>query len=169
MESKVIAIANYFINKGIEEDKLVSNLRLQKLMYFAWGEYWVWHKEHLFEEEFYSWKYDMYIPELYQKLKDINGDNFYLNNIRENFLLKNTIENCDYVLNEKEINGINKSYNKHKNMGEWDVPNLRAYVNSNRQDINKEILSKDTIKKRFDTIDFIYTNYGNVFAKLAKM
>lgn len=168
METKVVAIANYFINKGIEEDKLVSNLRLQKLMYFAWGEYWVWHKEHLFEEEFYSWKYDMYIPELYQKLKDINGDNFYLNNIRDNFLLKNTIEGCDYVLSDKDIDSISRSYNKHKGLGEWDIPNLNSSTYDSIN-YNEEILSKDRIKKRFETIDYIYTNFGHVFAKLAKM
>ena len=169
METKVVAIANYFINKGIEEDKPVSNLRLQKLMYFAWGEYWVWNKEHLFEEEFYSWKYDTYIPELHQKLKEINGDNFYLNNIRENFLLNKTIEGCDYVLNEKDINSIDKSYHKHKNMGYWDNPSLSSYVNNIRHTINKGILSKERIKQRFDTMDYIYTNFGHVFKELAKM
>ncbi len=43
----------------------ISNLKLQKLLYFAWIEYYQETGTHLFEEPFQAWKYGPVVPSVY--------------------------------------------------------------------------------------------------------
>ncbi|MBW4888269.1 DUF4065 domain-containing protein [Mucilaginibacter sp. HMF5004] len=58
-------IADYFISLSNATENLISNLKLQKLVYYAQA----WHiavvKEPLFEEDFQAWVHGPVIPSLY--------------------------------------------------------------------------------------------------------
>jgi uncharacterized phage-associated protein len=70
-----IKIADFFIKKAIDnkfKGEYMSNLKLQKLMYYAYVWLFVFQREHLFEEKLEAWHYGPVVPSLYHNFK--NGD-----------------------------------------------------------------------------------------------
>ncbi|MBF0457317.1 MAG: SocA family protein [Nitrospirae bacterium] len=63
-------IADYFLSKAADDEELLSNLKLQKLMYYAQGLYLVTNKQPLFNEDIEAWTYGPVVPSLYNKYKD---------------------------------------------------------------------------------------------------
>lgn len=63
------AIANFFIGKGMQDDKPVDQMKVQKLVYFAHG----WHLaiagKPLLNEAIEAWRFGPVIPSLYHSLK----------------------------------------------------------------------------------------------------
>ena len=66
-------IANYFLCKAqeaTEEDQeLISNLKLQKLVYYAQGLYMAVYGKPLFSDRIEAWTYGPVVPELYHHYK----------------------------------------------------------------------------------------------------
>ncbi len=63
-------VANYFIFKAQEEgQELLSNLKLQKLVYYAQGIYLAEYGIPLFDDKIIAWQYGPVVPELYRKYK----------------------------------------------------------------------------------------------------
>ncbi|MGB3692450.1 MAG: type II toxin-antitoxin system antitoxin SocA domain-containing protein [Spirulinaceae cyanobacterium] len=62
-------IANYFIWLANETGSFISNLKLQKLVYYAQAWHLALHEKPLFEEDFQAWVHGPVIPVLYQKYK----------------------------------------------------------------------------------------------------
>jgi len=64
-------IANYFLFKAQEEEQeLLSNLKLQKLVYYAQGLHLAIFGDPLFKEKIKAWQYGPVIPELYHLYKE---------------------------------------------------------------------------------------------------
>jgi uncharacterized phage-associated protein len=62
-------IANYFIFKASNDEDLISNLKLQKLVYYAQGLSLALSGNPLFSEEIEAWTYGPVIPNLYHYYK----------------------------------------------------------------------------------------------------
>ncbi len=62
-------IADYFIWLANNTGSFISNLKLQKLVYYAQAWYLAIHDQPLFNEEFEAWIHGPVIPVLYQKYK----------------------------------------------------------------------------------------------------
>lgn len=62
-------IALDFVKKGIAESKFVTQMKLQKLVYFAHGYHLAKYKEPLILEQFKAWQFGPVIPEIYQEYK----------------------------------------------------------------------------------------------------
>jgi len=62
-------IAYAFVKKGIEEGNPVTQMKLQKMVYFAHGYHLVKYGKPLLEEEFEAWKFGPVIPSIYQAYK----------------------------------------------------------------------------------------------------
>lgn len=62
-------IADYFISLAHETGSLITNLKLQKLVYYAQAWYLALYGIPLFEEDFQAWIHGPVIPELYDKYK----------------------------------------------------------------------------------------------------
>jgi uncharacterized phage-associated protein len=62
-------IAYAFVKKGINEGKFVTQMKLQKLVYFAQGYHLVKYGKPLINERFEAWKYGPVVPEIYQDFK----------------------------------------------------------------------------------------------------
>lgn len=58
-------IANYFLFKAQSDDELISNLKLQKLIYYAQGLLLAFNGRPLFNEKIKAWQYGPVVPELY--------------------------------------------------------------------------------------------------------
>ena len=63
-------IAEYFIKLANSTGSYISNLKLQKLVYYAQAWYLALHDEPLFSEDFEAWVHGPVIPELYQKYQE---------------------------------------------------------------------------------------------------
>lgn len=64
-------VANYFLAQIDEEDgDLISNLKLQKLMYYAQGLHLAVHNKPLFPEKVMAWQHGPVVSELYRAFKD---------------------------------------------------------------------------------------------------
>lgn len=67
---KAIDIANYFLAKAQQENQeLLSNLKLQKLVYYAQGLHLAIYNKPLFNETIEAWQYGPVIPDLYHRYK----------------------------------------------------------------------------------------------------
>ncbi len=56
-----------------EVDDYLSNLKLQKLLYYAQGLHLAMYQKALFEEEILAWQYGPVVPEVYREYKDHQG------------------------------------------------------------------------------------------------
>lgn len=65
--SKVIA--NFFIQKGLDDGVSVSNLKVQKMVYIAHGYHLGFFNKPLFYEQVKAWTFGPVIPELYEELR----------------------------------------------------------------------------------------------------
>jgi uncharacterized phage-associated protein len=62
-------IAFAFVKKGIDEGLFVTQMKLQKLVYFAQGAHLAKYNKPLINETFQAWMYGPVIPEIYQDFK----------------------------------------------------------------------------------------------------
>ena len=60
-------IANYVINYCYDNGIFITNLHLQKLLYFIQGEYCRKNHNRLIADDFYAWKLGPVVPEVYSK------------------------------------------------------------------------------------------------------
>ncbi|BAY33672.1 putative prophage protein [Nostoc carneum NIES-2107] len=63
-------VADYFIWLANETGAFISNLKLQKLVYYAQAWHLALHETPLFPEDFQAWVHGPVIPSLYQKYKN---------------------------------------------------------------------------------------------------
>ena len=73
--TKAADVADFFIElaQGDENDT-ITNLRINKLLYFAQAWYMARFDKPLFEEDFEAWDWGLVIPSIYKKYKE-NGKN----------------------------------------------------------------------------------------------
>ena len=62
-----LKIAQYAINWHLNNDKPITNLRLQKILYFLQGDYCAISGGRLISDEFYAWQLGPVIPSVYDK------------------------------------------------------------------------------------------------------
>ncbi|PEC62931.1 Panacea domain-containing protein [Bacillus toyonensis] len=99
--AKVIDVAKYLINQsrpGTQEN--ITNLKLQKLLYYAQGFYLAIKEKALFEEDIEAWVHGPVVPEVYSEFKeytynDING----------------TYDEKEIVLTKEEIDLLDNMWN----------------------------------------------------------
>jgi uncharacterized phage-associated protein len=63
-------IATYIIHEFQIREDLITNLKLQKLLYYVQGWYLGLNKKPLFEEDFEAWVHGPVVPEIYQTYKE---------------------------------------------------------------------------------------------------
>lgn len=66
-------IANYIINKCYEEKNPISNLQLQKILYYAWVTYYKKTKKTLFVDNICAWPLGPVVPEVYYEYNVYGG------------------------------------------------------------------------------------------------
>lgn len=66
MEYRAVDIARRMVQLSIEKKLWITNLQLQKILYFTWADYYREHGERLFEDEpFEAWKYGPVVNDVY--------------------------------------------------------------------------------------------------------
>jgi len=140
-----LRIANEFIEKSLKDKKPITQLKLQKLCYFANGEHWKSFDEQLIEDYVEAWKYGPVYRGLrdfmpYQASKEftrkisneevkiiIQNENRVYKEMDEeiedgviNILIEELNENLDY----KAIKTIDKVWEKHKGTTAYELTKL---------------------------------------------
>lgn len=156
------AIANYFIDKARSEDKMLTHMQIQKLLYFAHGIYLAIYKSPLIDKTFQAWKHGPVIPELYFDLSPF-GSNGIKKKLTEVCHETGKSKICEPVIHLKDqkvlellnfiweqfggYDGLKLSYLTHVKDSPWDKnydPNFR-----NKMIPNEDIFDyfKDKVKK----------------------
>lgn len=65
----VEAVANFFINKSLKTETLLSNMHLQKIVFFAHAAYFKSHQKPLFSDPVVAWQHGPVVVSLYHELK----------------------------------------------------------------------------------------------------
>ena len=65
-----IDVANYFVS--LNSDGNLTNLKVQKLVYYAYGLHLALYEKKLFDDEIEAWDYGPVIPALYHEFKEFN-------------------------------------------------------------------------------------------------
>lgn len=60
-------VANFIINECNRQDIPITNLKLQKLLYFIQGEFAKLYDKRLIADDFYAWQLGPVVPEVYYK------------------------------------------------------------------------------------------------------
>lgn len=69
-------IANFYIDMArYDENETITNLRVNKLLYYAQAWSLVQNKEPLFDDDFEAWDYGPVVPSVYQKYRCFKKDN----------------------------------------------------------------------------------------------
>ena len=71
----IFKICNFLINRGVDENRPITNISLQKMLYFAQGFYLAEKDKPLFQEEIYAWKFGPVVKEVYHEYK-YYGNNY---------------------------------------------------------------------------------------------
>ena len=69
-------IANWFLayNKGISESNDITPLKLQKLLYYAYGTYLALTDKELFSDPIMAWEHGPVVPDVYHAFKSYGGN-----------------------------------------------------------------------------------------------
>ena len=110
MAYMALSVAKYFVNKAIAEDRPISNLKLQKIMYFIQRDYL---KNHdgvpFFDDPIEAWQFGPVVPPVYYKYCAFGSMP-----ITADYSLDESIESHSQ-------NFINSVYDKLKNKNAWDL------------------------------------------------
>ena len=77
MSYTAMDIAKYIINKCVADDWAVSNLQLQKILYFSFGEYLTKKNRRLFQEPFLDHKYGPIVESVYNNYRCYGASKIY--------------------------------------------------------------------------------------------
>lgn len=105
-------IARYTVNKCIKSNRPISNLQLQKILYFCQKEYNEKTGQALFDDDFEAWQYGPVIPSVYRMFSLFGG-------------MKITRSvNEDIEIDEATKRLINPIIDKYSNYAAWDLVSM---------------------------------------------
>lgn len=132
-------VAFAFVKRGIKEGKPVTQMKLQKMVYFAHGYHLAKFGTPLIEEEFEAWKFGPVIPSIYHTYKLYGSEEItdftLIPNIRNlecelATLSSNAMEAIDYTWEvTKDLSAIMLSAWTHKEGSPWAdafLPNINS-------------------------------------------
>lgn len=125
---------------------LITNLRLQKLLYYTQ----VWHlvnfnKEPLFDDEIKAWNFGPVVEEVYRKFKNFRHTPISLN------VKKDEIEK---IFDKKAIDFVEFIYGKYSRFSAYDLVNLthneKPWIDANKS--NLKIIDRDKMYEYYSEL-----------------
>lgn len=122
MGYKAVDIADYIISRCIDTSHPISNLQLNKIMYFVQKDFLMDNVEGLFDENFEAWQFGPVVPEVYYKYCGFGGMCILF---KPQTLINLTPEvqtRIDSIVDSKKILNPWQLVNEtHKPNGAWDI------------------------------------------------
>lgn len=124
-EYRAIDIAHRFLQLANNDSSFsndISNMKLNKLVYFAQVMHVCAYKKALYGEDTRAWDYGPVIPQLYRLLKPFGGIAFSLSNsdIAEAFRNRNVVE----ITSQNAINSINSIWETLKDLSASELSRI---------------------------------------------
>ncbi len=113
-------VAKLLISKQDPEDSDLSNLKLQKLVWYCYGFYGALTGKKLFEDEIMAWEHGPVVPSMYHELKKF-GRNPVEFDIEENLDNKFDADQLDIICEVAEVFGKYSAW-KLRNMTHEESP-----------------------------------------------
>lgn len=139
---KVEDIASWFLNENrkqmnFEDSEYITNLKLQKLLYYAQGYYLAKTNTPLFKEEFLAWEHGPVIRKIYDKYK-INGS-------------KGIEYDEDFTadIDDQTELILQYVYNEYGKYTAWKLRDMTHEETPWKTTPRNEVISKDKIKEYF--------------------
>lgn len=137
-------IAEWILNKnaknrsnGIENDG-ITNLKLQKLLYYAEGIYYTLKHKNLIKEEFVAWKHGPVVRNIYYKYNSYKANEINTDNINNPKIDKET------------ENVLEKMYSKYSQYTAEELRNMTHQESPWKKTSRNKIIEKDLIKNYFE-------------------
>ncbi|EHK2406173.1 DUF4065 domain-containing protein [Clostridium perfringens] len=143
----VIDIANYIVNVSIEKNEAITNLKLQKILYYTEAAFLVEANKTCFYEDFEHWRHGPVIPEVYSKFRK------YLNSKITDKQPITKIDDSDKII-------INKVIDSNIGIDAWELVKRTHNEKPWKETDTNEIISKISIKKFFNNEENRNRIYG---------
>lgn len=145
---EALDVARYVINKSIEIGYPVTNIKLQKVLYFIQKEFIKERGEGCFKEPIVNWRHGAVIEEVYDEYKKYQDveirsrqDTYYDIEVDESFQFYYDLKQFDKeAINKEDRLIIDKIVGKYKEVETWDMVKLvkEGYKEAEEEDLYKE-------------------------------
>ncbi len=144
MEKISLAVAEYLINIQVEIELLLSNLKLQKLMYYCQAYHLAITDKPLFKDDIQAWRYGPVVPSIYEKYKEYKNNIISPSEIRRKDRTNNNLLNSLAVgIISQVLNGYGRlNAIRLMQMTHAEDPWKNAYNEGECSVIRKEVMQK---------------------------
>ena len=142
-EISALDVAKYLIGLAQRDGNPITNLRLQKLLYYAWGYYWNSFKQYLFKDDIEAWKYGPVVKDVYDEYKIFDGGDIIIDD--------NVIEENKTKFNQQQQDFFSAFYNLMKKYDTWALVDASHKEKPWKETYNngKQVISYDLMKEEF--------------------
>lgn len=140
--ANVFDVANWFLHynqwlrESVDEDTdNITNLKLQKLLYYAQSAFLALQDEPLFDEEIYAWAHGPVVESVYQKYKKYGSSG--INNIEQ------------FTISDKEEKVLRQVYDTFGAYSAWGLRNLTHSESPWQETSQNGVIPRDKMKAYF--------------------
>lgn len=136
-----IQVANFFLKKNDPEaGDLITNLKIQKLVYYAQGFYLAMYDTPLFEEEILAWEHGPVVESLYYKFREFGSSELPI---------PETVDLNEYSEEEKDL--LNEVFNVYGQFSAWKLRNMTHSERPWTETQKNEVIPKGLMAEYFKT------------------
>ncbi len=124
MPIKAMDCAAFLVNYALEKESPVSNLQLQKMLFFAQVDYMTHHAgQKLFPDDIYAWQYGPVIPYVYSAYSRYGGSPILqpVASPQNGFAGVDELRQCVDSMDEDRLQSLVKIYNIWANRPVWAI------------------------------------------------
>jgi uncharacterized phage-associated protein len=149
-------IAYAFVKKAIESGNPVTQMKLQKLVYFAHGLHLASYDEPLISEYFQAWKYGPVVPAIYQEYKYYGSSPIATTDLLSISYNVSDVEDELTTIDVNATQSINTTWNALKLMSatqlsNWTHKESSPWAINYEEGVNEKIIPDTEIKQYFKT------------------
>lgn len=142
MAYSALAVSQYIIDHEWEKDRPVSNLRLQKLLYFIQGYFYMCYGHRCFDDKIEAWDFGPVIPNIYHEYK-IYGSCIIITR-KTNLIVtlsQEAKERIDEFLDVAKMYSTSRLVNISKNQSPWEKTYIPCFSKEITAERMKEYFS----------------------------
>lgn len=144
---KAVDVAKYFLAQNDKDaGDNTSNLKLQKLLYYAQGFHLAMFDSPLFSEEIQAWQHGPVVPEVYRQYKEYGSEG-----------IPCPTDFNQYIFDSKTINFLNDIYEAFGQFSAWKLRNMTheepPWIKAQEQESawDSKVITHESMKEYFKT------------------